>query len=801
MVGAAQISVILPFCNSKRTLAACVESILSQSYSRFELLVADYGSTDGSDKIINTFEDQRIRVVKRVNGYARALNSLMKQAEGKYIVRMDAGYRMSDGRLRRQYRFMEAHSEVALAGGFVKQKSFRDTIRRVPLKVTEMALLEDRNIYPMTTIIRKELWERYKFRYEEQYGETADYALYGEMLYRNLVLLNADAVFAECDVWPDEESTENREAVEDAIRQNIARRIKRREDEVKRDYVSLPRSRNRLSVLMSFLNEREEVGRTVRSIRETVGNEVDVIVVNDHSDDGYDYEADLEGLNVHYYYNKYRIGAAAGKEKAVQICSTPYFILLDAHMRFYDGNWAKRIVEELDKKPNQLLCCQTRMLRKLKNGKVKDRGEMGVYGAYVDFDDSHYVPGIQWNSGDIATCLDYGQVPAVLGASYCSSKKYWNRLKGLQGLVHYGGEEPYISIKAWLEGGGCRLISDVVVGHLYREHAPYVLVGLPNLYNYFAIIKTLFPVSEQGPALTSFLQKNPKLSKRLQTIYPVYRKELGKLRKYYESSFHGHDFSFVRKINRIIPYEELLVTDAEKGRVTVVAGQIMQHAAETYTASLFEGKSGEMIALAEYAREMNDAKADEMASNLLSGLVQGLRNPDSPLTFSHGLYGIGWSFIYLLRNGFLKSGLESELAYVDRRVMERDVLRVDDLSMETGIGGILAYVIARMGMKQHNSECAFDETYMSHLKTRCQYIVSNPTCGHRTLRYALQFLFCKKSSGWDIMPPQVEEILDLPLFLPKEPVYQKKGLIGQAGFVLFLLERQRTRTNYRKFKT
>ncbi len=795
------LTVILPFCNSKRTLAACVESILSQSYSRFELLVADYGSTDGSDEIINTFEDQRIRVVKRANGYARALNSLMKQAKGKYIVRMDAGYRMSDDRLRRQYRFMEAHSEVALAGGCVKQKSFRDTIRRVPLKVTEMALLEDRNIYPTTTIIRTEFWERYKFRYEEQYGESADYALYGEMLYRNLALLNADTVFAECDVWPKEESTESRDAVEDAIRQNIARRIKRQEDEVKRDYVSLPRSCNKLSVLMSFLNEREEVGRTVRSIRETVGNEVDVIVVNDHSDDGYDYESDLEGLDVHYYYNKYRIGAAAGKEKAVQICSTPYFILLDAHMRFYDGNWAKRIVEELNKNPNQLLCCQTRMLRKLKNGKVKDWGEMGVYGAYVDFDDNHYVPGIQWNSGDIATCLEYGQVPAVLGASYCSSKRYWNRLKGLQGLMHYGGEEPYISIKAWLEGGGCRLISDVVIGHLYRERAPYVLVGLPNLYNYFAIIKTLFPVSEQGPALTSFLQRNPKLFKRLQTIYPVYQREIDKLRQYYERSFHGHDFPFVRRINRIIPYEELLVTDTEKGRVVAVASQIMQHATETYTGSLFEGKSGEMLALAEYSREMNDSKADEMASGLLSELVGSLRNPDSPLTFSKGLYGIGWSFVYLLRHGFLENGLESELAYIDRRIMERDVLRVDDLSMETGIGGILAYVIARMGMAQDISKCMFDKMYMSHLKIKCQSIVNEPICNHRTLRYALQFFNCMECRSWNVMPPQVEDILDLPLFLPKEPAYQKKGLIGQAGFVMFLLERQRARKNYRKFKT
>ena len=428
---------------------------------------------------------------------------------------------------------------------------------------------------------------------------------------------------------------------------------------------------------------------------------------------------------MHYYYNKYRIGAAAGKEKAVQICSTPYFILLDAHMRFYDTNWAKRIVEELDKNPHQLLCCQTRMLRKLRNGKVKDRGEMGVFGAYVNFCGDGYIPAIQWNSGNIATCLDEGQIPAVLGASYCSSKKYWNKLKGLQGLIHYGCEEAYISIKAWLEGGGCRLINDIVIGHLYREKAPYILVGLPNLYNYLVIIKTLLPISEQGPAIATFVQRNPKLYKRLISLVTVHKKQLKALSKYYQKTFLAHDFPFIRRINRIVPYEELLVTDAEKDRLNAIVKRIILHTSDSYSDGLFEGKTGEMLALAYFARKNKDKEADRCASRILARLLHALKNPELPMTFANGLYGIGWALVYLLRNKFIEGTcLEKELTYIDHRIMERDISRIEDISIETGLGGILAYVVARLGMAHKLSDCNFDKIYLTRLRKVCQKIVN-----------------------------------------------------------------------------
>ena len=116
--------------------------------------------------------------------------------------------------------------------------------------------------------------------------------------------------------------------------------------------------------MIPFLNEKDEVGNTVRSIRNTAGNHVDIITINDHSDDNYDYQADLAKFKVTYICNSYRIGAAASKEKGTRLVRTPYFLLLDAHMRCFTLDWHNTIVGELQKNDRQILCCQAKALEK-----------------------------------------------------------------------------------------------------------------------------------------------------------------------------------------------------------------------------------------------------------------------------------------------------------------------------------------------------------------------------------------------------------------------------------------------------
>ena len=107
-------------------------------------------------------------------------------------------------------------------------------------------------------------------------------------------------------------------------------------------------------------------------------------------------------------------------------------------MRFYQRNWAQRIVEELDKDSNRLLCCQNIALEKKEDGRIKNNGEMGTFGALLRFNNDGYIPQIKWNGEKRISGLKGNQIPAVLGACYCASKEYWNKLKGFQGLIHMG---------------------------------------------------------------------------------------------------------------------------------------------------------------------------------------------------------------------------------------------------------------------------------------------------------------------------------------------------------------------------
>lgn len=87
------ISVVLPVFNAAATLAEAAKSILDQTYSKFEIVVVDDGSTDSSPDILSSLaaHDRRIRVIRTANrGVAEALNTGIATAQGDLIARMDA---------------------------------------------------------------------------------------------------------------------------------------------------------------------------------------------------------------------------------------------------------------------------------------------------------------------------------------------------------------------------------------------------------------------------------------------------------------------------------------------------------------------------------------------------------------------------------------------------------------------------------------------------------------------------------------------------------------------------------------
>jgi len=102
------VSVILPFFNSQKHLLASVKSVLEQSYSPFELIVVNDGSTDESEAIIQSLDDNRIFYIEKTNsGAASSRNEGVKVAKGEYISFIDADDLWDKKKLERQYEFIQ----------------------------------------------------------------------------------------------------------------------------------------------------------------------------------------------------------------------------------------------------------------------------------------------------------------------------------------------------------------------------------------------------------------------------------------------------------------------------------------------------------------------------------------------------------------------------------------------------------------------------------------------------------------------------------------------------------------------
>lgn len=113
-----KISVLMPVYNAEKYLAEAIDSIIKQTYTDWELILINDGSTDGSEKIIEHYQDPRIKYHKNEQnlGLIRTLNKGIDLCQGKYIARMDADDIAFPERLNQQVGLMDAKSELILCG-------------------------------------------------------------------------------------------------------------------------------------------------------------------------------------------------------------------------------------------------------------------------------------------------------------------------------------------------------------------------------------------------------------------------------------------------------------------------------------------------------------------------------------------------------------------------------------------------------------------------------------------------------------------------------------------------------------
>jgi len=178
-----KVTVLMPIYNAGKFLREAVDSILKQSFSDFEFLIIDDGSTDGSQSIIRSYDDSRIRFVQneRNLGVARTLNKGFTLAQGQYVARMDADDISLPYRLEKQVHFMEENPEVGVSGTWIRL--FGDQPRvvgRCPVgaPVVKSYLLFDNPMFHPSVILGRAMIEKHGLRYDPLFKRTEDFELW-----------------------------------------------------------------------------------------------------------------------------------------------------------------------------------------------------------------------------------------------------------------------------------------------------------------------------------------------------------------------------------------------------------------------------------------------------------------------------------------------------------------------------------------------------------------------------------------------------------------------------------------------
>jgi len=210
-----KISVILPFLNSENTLAASIESILSQTFDAFELILVDNDSEDESYDIAASLaaKDNRINLLSETRrGIVHALNTGIERAQAKYIARMDADDYSLPERLEAQFKYLEENPDTGLVACSVRYKGnekqnngFLEYVKwnnRI-LSYEDIMLnrfVESPIVHP-SVMFRKELTDKYGTYRQGDFPE--DYELWLRFLHHGVKMYKLSDVLLE---WSDSET-------------------------------------------------------------------------------------------------------------------------------------------------------------------------------------------------------------------------------------------------------------------------------------------------------------------------------------------------------------------------------------------------------------------------------------------------------------------------------------------------------------------------------------------------------------------------------------------------------------------
>jgi len=190
----------MPVYNSEKYLEEAIRSILDQTYTNFEFIIINDGSTDKSLEIINKYKvnDDRVVVINRENkGIIHSLNEGIKKAHGKYIARMDADDINLPDRFEKQILLMERENLDVCGCHYFLINEIGAYIDCTVLPLKESNFLYYLSIttpfcHPSVMIRKKFITSNHLYYGNTEYKTAEDYALWIEFFEKKAVFGNVN---------------------------------------------------------------------------------------------------------------------------------------------------------------------------------------------------------------------------------------------------------------------------------------------------------------------------------------------------------------------------------------------------------------------------------------------------------------------------------------------------------------------------------------------------------------------------------------------------------------------------------
>lgn len=156
------VSIVTPMYNGERFVSQTIESVLSQTYQDWEMLMVDDGSKDRSTAIVEGYarKDSRVKLIRQPNGgSASARNHALREARGRYVCFLDADDLWDRAFLEKQLAFLRQKDAGIVYASYRRINEHGEAILRpfiVPGKVNYKGLLKTCSISCLTALFDRE---------------------------------------------------------------------------------------------------------------------------------------------------------------------------------------------------------------------------------------------------------------------------------------------------------------------------------------------------------------------------------------------------------------------------------------------------------------------------------------------------------------------------------------------------------------------------------------------------------------------------------------------------------------------